>query len=312
MAALGVFFASQKPKAAGAQDAALAKPGQSCGAPATRPTASRRAARATARPAPASRRTSRASAASGPTTPSRSSRRSAPASAATTRPARTCNGKIMPGVAQRMTRRADEGRRRVRAGPALARAPACARPMDAVVGALALYPLKGAGGIALDAAEVRDDRPRARTASRDREWMAVDARRRLRHAARAAAPRARRHRRSIGGRLVLSAPHLDADRPRRRRRRALARTSPCGARTCAATTRGDAPPTWLSAAIGADVRVVRFDRAASAPLQSRLRAATPARTCASPTAIRCWSSDARRSTHLNERLAAKGDAPRSR
>ena len=45
--------------------------------------------------------------------------------------------------------------------------------MDAVVGALSLYPLKGAAGIALERAEVRAT-GLAHHGVADREWMAVD------------------------------------------------------------------------------------------------------------------------------------------
>ena len=45
--------------------------------------------------------------------------------------------------------------------------------MQATVGALALYPLKGAAGIALDRAEVRAT-GLAHDGVADREWMAVD------------------------------------------------------------------------------------------------------------------------------------------
>ena len=105
----------------------------------------------------------------------------------------------------------------------------------------------------------------------DREWMVVDGDRPLPHAARAAAPRARR-------------PSTRAGRPASR-----------GARTCAAcdvadSTRagdardvvvwrsdgarldcGDAAADWLSDWLARDVRLVRFDRARTRACNPRVR-----------------------------------------
>ena len=173
--------------------------------------------------------------------------------------------------------------------------------MQAIVGALTLYPLKGAAGIPLDAAEVRTT-GLALDGVADREWMAVDAdgvfvTQRER-------PRLALVRTSIdGGRLVLSTDRRDAI--------ALDARGPSRPVTVwSAHVRGhdagDDAAAWLSDAIGADVRVVRFD--ASHP-----RRCNPAYAGDSGAHVRFADGYpllviGRASLdHLNERLVAKGE-----
>jgi len=173
--------------------------------------------------------------------------------------------------------------------------------MQAIVGALALYPLKGAAGIPLDAAEVRTT-GLALDGVADREWMAVDAdgvfvTQRER-------PRLALVRTSIdGGRLVLSTDRRDAIALDAR---APSRPVTVWSAHVRGHDAGDDAAAWLSDAIGADVRVVRFD--ASHP-----RRCNPAYAGDSGAHVRFADGYpllviGRASLdHLNERLAAKGE-----
>ena len=178
--------------------------------------------------------------------------------------------------------------------------------MDAVVGALSLYPLKGAAGIALDGAEVRVT-GLAHGGVGDREWMAVDddgvfvTQREV--------PRLALVRTAIDqGRLVLSADGrgstaLDAD-PRVEASRPV--------QVWNAHVRGhdagDAAAAWLSSAIGERVRVVRYDAAHPRRVNPEYAGESGAHVRFSDgyplLVIGRASLD-----HLNERLAAKGEAP---
>jgi uncharacterized protein YcbX len=177
--------------------------------------------------------------------------------------------------------------------------------MEAVVGAIALYPLKGAAGIALDAAEVRVT-GLAHDGVADREWMAVDAGGVF--VTQREVPRlALVHTAIEHGHVVLSAPGL----------KPLALDA--GARAPARDVRvwnsqvrghdaGDAAAAWLSAVLDHDVRLVRFD-------PSHPRRCNPDYAGDSGAEVRFADGYpllviGRASLeHLNERLAAKGVAP---
>lgn len=173
--------------------------------------------------------------------------------------------------------------------------------MQAIVGALTLYPLKGAAGIPLDAAEVRTT-GLAVDGVADREWMAVDAEGVF--VTQRERPRLALVRTSIdGGRLVLETDRrdpiaLDAHAP--------SRPVTVWSAHVRGHDAGDAAAAWLSDAIGADVRVVRFD--ASHP-----RRCNPAYAGDSGAHVRFADGYpllviGRASLdHLNERLAAKGE-----
>jgi uncharacterized protein YcbX len=177
--------------------------------------------------------------------------------------------------------------------------------VDAVVGALALYPLKGAGGIALDTAEVRTT-GLASDGVVDREWMAVDGSGEF--VTQREHPRLALVATSIdGGRPVLSAAGrgsiaLDAD----------PRTVPSRpVRVWSAHVRGhdagDAAAAWLSDAIGARVRVVRFDAAHPRRVNPQYDGGTDAHVRFAdgyPVLVIGRAS----LDHLNEKLAAKGAA----
>jgi uncharacterized protein YcbX len=177
--------------------------------------------------------------------------------------------------------------------------------MDAVVGALALYPLKGAAGIDVDAAEVRAT-GLARDGVADREWMAVDGAGVF--VTQRERPRLALVRTAIdGGRVVLSAAGrvplaLEAD----------ARLPPREVRVWNAQVRGhdagDDAAAWLSAVLATDVRVVRFDPALPRPCNPDYAGDSGAHVRFADgyplLVIGRASLD-----HLNERLAAKGAAP---
>jgi uncharacterized protein YcbX len=176
--------------------------------------------------------------------------------------------------------------------------------MQAIVGALSLYPLKGAAGIALDFAQVHAT-GLAHEGVADREWMAVDAGGRF--VTQRERPRLALVRTSIDdGRLVLSRDgaspiSLEADTRMPSRPVKVWRANVRG------HDAGDAAATWLSDAIGAKVRIVRFDPAqprrcnpdyvGSSGAQVRFADGYPLLV------IGRASLDA-----LNERLAAKGEA----
>ena len=173
--------------------------------------------------------------------------------------------------------------------------------MQAIVGALALYPLKGAAGIALDAAEVRTT-GLASGGVADREWMAVDADGVF--VTQRESPRLALVRTSIdGGRLVLATDRRD---PIALDVRAASRPVTVWSAHVRGHDAGDAAAAWLSDAIGANVRVVRFD--ASHP-----RNCNPAYVGDSGAHVRFADGYpllviGRSSLdHLNERLAAKGE-----
>lgn len=177
--------------------------------------------------------------------------------------------------------------------------------MDAVVSALALYPLKGAAGIDLDVARI-ETTGLASGGVADREWMAVD--RAGVFVTQRERPRLALVRTAIeGGHLVLSAPGL----------KPLALDSGAhqvarGVRVWNAQVRGhdagDAAADWLSAVLDTDVRLVRFDPAhprrcnpdyvGDSGAQVRFADGYPLLV------IGRASLD-----NLNERLAAKGAAP---
>jgi uncharacterized protein YcbX len=131
--------------------------------------------------------------------------------------------------------------------------------VDALVGALTLYPLKGAAGIALDRAEVRTT-GLAHAGVADREWMAVDddgvfvTQREV--------PRLALVGTAVeDGRLVLTATGrapiaLDVEP-----RAADSRPVQVWSAHVRGHDAGDAAADWLSSTIGERVRVVRFDAA---------------------------------------------------
>lgn len=173
--------------------------------------------------------------------------------------------------------------------------------MQAIVGALALYPLKGAAGIALDAAEVRTTGLASDGVS-DREWMAVDADGVF--VTQREYPRLALVRTSIdGGSLVLATERRD---PIALDARTPSRPVTVWSAHVRGHDAGDGAAAWLSDAIGADVRVVRFD--ASHP-----RRCNPAYAGDSGAHVRFADGYpllviGRSSLeHLNERLAAKGE-----
>lgn len=173
--------------------------------------------------------------------------------------------------------------------------------MQAIVGALALYPLKGAAGIALDAAEVRTT-GLASDGVADREWMAVDADGVF--VTQRECPRLALVRTSIdGGSLVLATERRD---PIALDARMPSRPVTVWSAHVRGHDAGDAAAAWLSDAIGADVRVVRFD--ASHP-----RRCNPDYVGDSGAHVRFADGYpvlviGRSSLdHLNERLAAKGE-----
>ena len=157
---------------------------------------------------------------------------------------------------------------------------------DVRIESLHVYPVKGCRGIALDAADVATTGLAASGAG-DREWMVVDARRTLRHAARASATRARRDagpRRipdAVGARRLAARAAVAAARRRVARRRGLAQRR-AGLRRRrrrgALALRARLAPTCGSCASTARCRgrAIRTTRA------------TRARTRSSPTATRFW------------------------
>ena len=177
--------------------------------------------------------------------------------------------------------------------------------MDAVVSALFVYPLKGAAGIDLDAAEVRAT-GLASGGVADREWMAVD--RAGVFVTQREHPRLALVRTAIeDGRVVLSvaggAPLiLDADT------RAAARDVRVWNAQVLGHDAGDTAADWLSAVLATEVRLVRFD-----PAHPRL--CNPDYAGDSGAHVRFADGYpllvvGRASLdHLNDRLAAKGAAP---
>ena len=128
--------------------------------------------------------------------------------------------------------------------------------MDARIASIFLYPLKGAAGIPVDAAEVRVT-GLARGGVADREWMAVD--RSGRFVSQREVPRlALVHPAIEDGRVVLRAPGLAPI--------ALAADTSGPAREVVVWSSqvrgfdaGDEAARWLSSVIASDVRIVRFD-----------------------------------------------------
>ena len=174
--------------------------------------------------------------------------------------------------------------------------------MHATVAALSLYPLKGAAGIALESAEVRAT-GLACDGVADREWMAVDADGVF--VTQRECPRLALVRTSIdAGSLVLATDRRD---PIALEAHAPSRPVKVWSAHVRGHDAGDAAAAWLSDAIGADVRVVRFD--ASHP-----RRCNPAYAGDSGAHVRFADGYpllviAQASLdHLNERLAAKGVA----
>lgn len=128
--------------------------------------------------------------------------------------------------------------------------------MNARIASIFLYPLKGAAGIPVDAAEVRVT-GLARGGVADREWMAVD--RSGRFVSQREVPRLALVRPAIeDGRVVLRAPGLAPI--------ALAADTSGPAREVVVWSSqvrgfdaGDEAARWLSSVIASDVRIVRFD-----------------------------------------------------
>jgi len=173
--------------------------------------------------------------------------------------------------------------------------------MHATVAALAFYPLKGARGIALASADVRVTGLAADGVA-DREWMAIDAGGVF--VTQREVPRLALVRTSTdAGRLVLSTDRRD---PIALDARAPSRPVKVWNANVRGHDAGDAAAAWLSDAIGADVRLVRFD--ASHP-----RPCNPAYAGDSGAHVRFADGYpvlviGRASLdQLNERLAAKGE-----
>lgn len=130
--------------------------------------------------------------------------------------------------------------------------------MNAAISSLAVYPLKGAAGIDVDRADVETTGLALRGVG-DREWMAVDANGRF--VSQRERPELCLVRTSIGdGVLELSAANaaplaLDIRASGSPREVVVWRDRVRG------LDAGDAAAAWLSKAIGADVRIVRFDPA---------------------------------------------------
>lgn len=128
--------------------------------------------------------------------------------------------------------------------------------MDARIASILLYPLKGATGIPVDAAEVRVT-GLAWGGVADREWMAVD--RNGRFVSQREFPRLALVRAAIeDGRVVLHAPGLApialaADTGGRAREVVVWSSQVRG------FDAGDEAARWLSSVIASDVRIVRFD-----------------------------------------------------
>ena len=127
--------------------------------------------------------------------------------------------------------------------------------MDARIASIVVYPLKGAAGIPVDAAEVRVT-GLSTGGIGDREWMAVD--RDGRFVSQRELPRLALVRPSIdGGRVVLRAPGLAP----------MALPAQGGALRDVVVWKslvrgfdaGDGAAAWLASAVARDVRIVRFD-----------------------------------------------------
>ena len=176
--------------------------------------------------------------------------------------------------------------------------------MDAVVGALSLYPLKGAGGIVLDTAEVRTTGLAHRGVG-DREWMAVDDEGVF--VTQREVPRLALIGTSIeDGRVLLSSAGrasiaLDADP-----RVAASRPVQVWSAHVRGHDAGDEASDWLSDAIGERVRVVRFDAAHPRPCNPQYAADAHVRFADGYPLLVIGRASLE---HLNERLAAKGAAP---
>ena len=177
--------------------------------------------------------------------------------------------------------------------------------MDAVVRSLAVYPLKGAAGIPVDAAVVHIT-GLASDGVVDRSWMAVDPAgvfvTQREH------PRFALVRTAIdGGRIVLSAPgapsitlHADDREPSRDVRVWQSRVRGFDA--------GDAAAAWLSDRLGTPLRLVRFDTAHPRRCNPEYAGDTGAEVRFAdgyPVLVIGQAS----LDHLNGRLAARGVAP---
>ena len=176
--------------------------------------------------------------------------------------------------------------------------------MDAVVSALALYPLKGAAGIDLGGVEVRTTGLASHGVA-DREWMAVD--RAGVFVTQREHPRLALVRTSLDRhRLMLVAPGhpaiaLDADA------RAPARDVRVWNAQVRGHDAGDAAADWLSTVLATEVRLVRFDSAHPRPCNPDYAGDSGAHVRFADgyplLVIGRASLD-----HLNGRLAAKGAA----
>lgn len=177
--------------------------------------------------------------------------------------------------------------------------------MDAAVRALAVYPLKGAAGIPVDAAEVRVT-GLATDGVADRAWMAVDPSgvfvTQREH------PRFALVRTAIdAGRVVLSAPGvasitLDADEQQPSRPVRVWQSQVRG------FDAGDGAAAWLSDRLGTPVRVVRFDAAHPRPCNPAYAGDSGAEVRFAdgyPVLVIGQAS----LDHLNAKLAARGVAP---
>jgi hypothetical protein len=124
--------------------------------------------------------------------------------------------------------------------------------LKAAIAALFIYPVKSCRGIALAAAELTE-----RGLAHDREWMIVDAAGRF--VSQRELPALALVRTAISeDALALSASDGSAiEIPRQRRR--TPRIVTVWNDTVAAIDEGDMPAAWLSARLGRDVRLVRFD-----------------------------------------------------
>ena len=174
------------------------------------------------------------------------------------------------------------------------------------IGALNLYPVKGCRGVALTRADVHPT-GLAAGAVHDREWMVVDRRRRF--VTQREHPRLALIETTIAdGGLSLAAPNVDV----------LPLSSESGAANADEVTvwrsnvrgfdMGDAAARWISAFVGAELRIVRFDRSRKRMCNPEYAGDSGAHTLFAdgyPLLVVGQAS----LDDLNERLAAKGAKP---